>query len=91
MPNKDYSIEIEKVRQWCITILDYFQTSFPDYKLIADMSKPGFERNVPNNADVLKGFIEGFSDLKNMAKHLPARNFQELNNIFLEKYGKEIK
>jgi len=88
---KDYTKEIEFIKNWCITIMDFVSQKDPLFAKIVNSSKDGF-RNTPTiiNKKILSGYQQGFRDINEMAKALKPSEYKELNDILLQKHHKTL-
>ena len=88
--NKDLN-EIDFLKTWSITILDFLSEKDNDYKMFAETTKLTFAKfPAKPNAQMVKGLREAFRDFNEIAKNLPPSKYQELNIALLKKFGKNL-
>lgn len=88
---KDYTQEMEFIRDWCLVILDFLKEKDANFKEFAEITKNTFLNNsIVNNKKMLIGYRQGFRDINEMTQALSENNFQELNQILAKKFGKTI-
>ena len=90
---KDYAAEIAFYKDWCYTCSHYLISNFspPEFreKLISSIEQIKLLQ-VPNTKAGLQGAMQGYHDILEMSKDLPKDQFEELNKILIEKYGKDL-
>jgi hypothetical protein len=86
---EEQQIEIQQIRDWSLVILEYFgknsQPGVPTFHVqIATIIEREF------NASNLRGLRLVFKDLKEWAKGLNKVRYAELNEVLMQKFGKDL-
>lgn len=83
--------ELEFIRDWCLIVLDFLMVKDSNFKDFAEITKRTFANYaIVNNQKMLIGYRQGFRDINDFAKALKLSEYQELNKILFEKFGKTI-
>lgn len=91
--SKDISTEIEFLRAWCITVLQYYVELLNDsnLKAIWQSTIEHLETfNAPTKNLTLKGLQTAFRDTISFIRDLPADDLTKLNAILKKQFGRDF-
>ncbi len=90
----DYSNEMEYIKDWCITVIDFklemIETSTLVKKLYEPLKKDLISNFSSKNKIIQKGFKEAYRSMKDEVRYWPDRIRTDLNNILYSKFGETI-
>lgn len=90
MKSEIYYKEMEFIKDWVFTILDFLieNTNKEEERFLFIMSKKSWVNFYQKR--IFSGFKEGFNDTNIIAKHLPKNLYIELNKILQNKFSTNI-
>nr|WP_199080616.1 hypothetical protein [Pedobacter sp. ASV19] len=91
MKNKNYESQMEHIKDWCVVILDFIVAKNINFKEFTEPTKDNLNKYYKNNSQrFYKGFQQSYRDINEMAKFLTPLEYEELNAILNEKFGKDL-
>ncbi|SMC74845.1 hypothetical protein [Pedobacter africanus] len=84
---EEYLVELEFIKSWNTTVLDFMSTKIPELKDFSEITKQSLSSYSGKvNKNVLLGFRSSYRDINEMAKNLSPLDYEELNKLLLAKF-----
>ena len=91
MEKKTYELEMEHIKDWCVVVLDFITAKNANFKEFAEPTKDNLNKYYKSNSQRLyKGFQQSYNEINEMAKALPPSEYEELNAILRDRFGKDL-
>lgn len=88
---RNYLLEMEFIKNWIITVMDFLEKKIPEFHKFSEVMKSTFDKYPNQNSKkMLQGYRESYRDINEMAKNLSLIDYNELDKILIERFGKGL-